>query len=248
MQAMTRVLLVVGGQRCGSTSLVDFIRRVGGMPILGVPSPERRLFLTHRDPIKYLSRFARQVGESDWVGEKATSYLEHPELPHKLQRYGDQLSVVAILRDPAKRAVSNYRMSRRNGFETRPPEIALTRAAENRSWDRRAVSVSPFHYLRRGEYAQLLKPWLEAFPTMEIIILETFARSRLLQRRFFDRIGLPMTSQDEPFGRSNRDIGYGSAVGDGEYRRLQQYYHEANVKLEEMLGVNLNWGSKNDRP
>ena len=76
-----------------------------------------------------------------------------------------EAEIVVQLRDPVKRAVSNWRFSTHHGVEDRPLDQALTENLEGpRDWDRGKTSVSPFAYLERGRYTAYLQPWFDRFP------------------------------------------------------------------------------------
>ena len=90
-----------------------------------------------------------------------------------------EVHVLAILREPVKRAVSNWRFSTDNGLETRRLETALSEnLAGPRPWDPSRTSVSPFAYLERGRYVDYLDPWMSAFPaTSQVLFLEELWRT-----------------------------------------------------------------------
>ncbi len=77
-------------------------------------------------------------------------------------------AVVAIVREPSQRAYSNWRFSVANGIEHRSVEDSLTPDAELREWS--GLSTSPYHYLRRGRYGELLEPWAAAFGPSLIVL------------------------------------------------------------------------------
>ena len=100
------------------------------------------------------------------LGEKSTSYIEDPGAAARAAEVLGATEIVASLRDPVERAVSNWRFSTDNGLETRPLEAALREnLAGPTTWDDGSTSVSPFAYLERGRYADYLQPWFDAFPS-----------------------------------------------------------------------------------
>ncbi len=94
--------------------------------------------------------------------EKSTTYLERPAVARRMAGCLPGVHVVAVLRDPVERAISNYWFTRRHGLEDRPLADAMTDEGEARDTPA-GLSTSPFHYRRRGEYARLLGPWQDVF-------------------------------------------------------------------------------------
>ena len=132
--------------------------------------------MSDRDSSDALAELMRQqeVGEVDvrWIGEKSTSYLETPRVATRIAEVHPGAQVFVILRDPVSRAISNYLFSVANGLENLAAKDALTQEAESRRWDKEKVSVSPYRYLGRGRYWDLLMPWLEVFPNLQVLVLE----------------------------------------------------------------------------
>ena len=113
--------------------------------------------------------------------------------------------VVAVLRDPVERAVSNWRFSTKHGLETRPLEEALRADLEaEQPWDRTATSVSPFAYVRRGRYLDHLEPWVATFPdTTHVLFLEELLADPAVLSGLFVDLGVdPEEAQRRPADRS----------------------------------------------
>ena len=121
--------LIVGGQRCGTTSLYRYL---DAAPVGAVPAPDQGHALVRRGvpplrglvPVELPARegppSARQ--RDRWpglVGEACPYYLFHPEVPgpHRPSTSPTPRSI-AILRDPVARAWSAYHHEYRRGYET----------------------------------------------------------------------------------------------------------------------------------
>lgn len=157
-----RRFFIIGAQRSGTTLLHRALRGHPEVAMNEPVRPEPKHFLTrgseHSDPNDYDRRYFRDRG-SPVRGEKSTTYLERPDAAARITACFPDAQFIAIVRDPVDRALSNYRLSVEHGFEDLPPETALTEDAEQRPWDRSRLSASPFHYLRRGRYAEQLAAW-----------------------------------------------------------------------------------------
>jgi hypothetical protein len=168
---VTRHLLVIGAQRSGTTYLHSLLDAHPQVTMARPARPEPKVFLsderTDRGLAWYRATYFGHVTDETVLGDKSTSYLEDPLAPARAARMLGEPLVVALLRDPVTRAVSNWRFSTDHGFERRSLVEALTACldeAADGEWDPASTSVSPFAYLARGRYADHLRPWLEAFP------------------------------------------------------------------------------------
>lgn len=125
-----RPLIIPGGQRCGSTWLARFLDSHPEINLARPYRPEPKVFL---DPNAGAADWWRRCspqdtgddGSATWVAEKSTSYLERPEVIGRIWTELSDVEVVAVIRDPVERAISNWRFSTFNGLEDRPAEVAL---------------------------------------------------------------------------------------------------------------------------
>lgn len=92
-------------------------------------------------------------------GESSPLYLYMPKSAGRIRHYLPEAKLIAVLRQPAERAFSQYLMIRRDRLETLGFAEAL--AAEDRrvadGWGHR------WHYRRRGFYAAQLELYFELF-------------------------------------------------------------------------------------
>jgi hypothetical protein len=118
--------LIIGAAKSGTTSLHHYLKQhpqvymsqikepsffafEGTKP--AIPGPWKRWaahnFIT--DIQAYRSLF-QGVSDEVAIGEASTIYLVHPTAPQRIRHYVPDAKLIAILRDPAERAYSNYRM------------------------------------------------------------------------------------------------------------------------------------------
>ena len=141
---MTRHLLVIGAQRCGTTYLHDLLAAHPRIAMARPARPEPKVFLSDelagRGVEWYRATYFGHVTDEDLLGEKSTSYLEYPEAAERAAAVlGDPL-VLVQLRDPVQRAVSHWAFSSDEGLETRPLETAWPRTS-------RTAAVGPRAHL-----------------------------------------------------------------------------------------------------
>ncbi|MCB0736066.1 MAG: sulfotransferase domain-containing protein [Bacteroidetes bacterium] len=107
------------------------------------------------------------------LGDGSTSYLYLSDIAVKNMKlhYGkrlNQLKILVILRNPVERAISHYNYLLRNGFENLPFEQAIRPDII----EKRKKIRWGFDYLEYGNYAEQLKPYLENFNIIKVIMFD----------------------------------------------------------------------------
>lgn len=244
---MSRHLLVIGGQRCGTTYLHSLLEAHPEVAMARPARPEPKVFLSDelagRGRAWYVATYFAHVTDETVLGEKSTSYLEDPLAPARAAAVLGEPAVVVQLRDPVVRAVSNWRFSTDNGLETRPLEEALRDNLEGRTpaWKPGSTSVSPFSYLERGRYAEQLRPWLERFP-VHVTFLQELVDDDEALAGLYRALGV-----DPSFRPPSRDVVNASQepapdVPEELLAELREYFSEPDQELIRLLHRDLPWG------
>jgi hypothetical protein len=246
--AGSRRFFIVGAQRCGTTTLARLLDSDPRIELAGPVWPEPKFFLDEELVARGTDYYERTYFSDPAAirkGEKGTSYIESAEAARRIARAYPAARILAIVREPVARAVSNYRFSVANGIEDLPVAVALTPAAEERPFDRSRVSVSPFHYLRRGRYMDYLSTWVAEFPRnrLHVEVLEELAADPSGIGRVFSFLGLEPPSDPAPVEQANASAGPPPDLPAELLRRLRESYIEPNRALERFLGRPLDiWG------
>jgi Sulfotransferase domain len=144
--------VIAGVPRCGTTTLAGHLR---AQPQVFLPArKELHYFTLNRG--RGLSWYAGHFADArpDQVcGEATPAYLLHPDAVEQLGRTLPRALVVVVLRDPADRAYSHYRLNQWKGVERRGFEAALAAEPARLARD---PGASHFAYVGSGEYARLL--------------------------------------------------------------------------------------------
>lgn len=246
---MTRHLLVIGAQRCGTTYLHTLLDAHPQIAMARPARPEPKVFidaeLSARGREWYVETWFADAGDADVLGDKSTSYLEHPEAAGRARAMlGDPLALVQ-LRDPVQRAISNWAFSSDNGLERRPLAEALEAglAEAPDAWDGNGTSVSPFAYLQRGRYVDYLHPWLEEYgEDLRIGFLEDLAADREAIGGTYRFLGVDAEfrppAADSPVNASAADA---PAVPSELEQRLRAWFADSDAALADLLGRPLPW-------
>ena len=245
---MTGHLLVIGAQRCGTTYLQSLLDAHPDITMARPSRPEPKVFLDPEVSEKgadwYRQTYFGHRESELLLGEKSTSYLEDAAAAGRAAGMLGTAHVVAVLRDPVERAVSNWRFSTHHGLETRPLETALREnLAGETPWDRSRTSVSPFAYLERGRYIDYLAPWMATFPdTTHVVFLRELLEDEMALERLWKALGVdPGAVPEQPVDAVNESEGDVPALSGELWGTLESYFEVSNRELSARLGRALPW-------
>ena len=168
-RTLVPTFIIGGAPRSGTTLLCHLLDQHPDVFIMKPYVPEPKVFVTPttRGAEEYLQRYAEglvEAGEARAIGEKTSYYLENEDVPQRIADTLGSVRFLFIVREPVRRAYSNYLWSRKNGLErlsfaeavrlegTRPNPLGAAREY-----------ARPFDYLRRGHYAIFAKRYYEHF-------------------------------------------------------------------------------------
>ena len=199
----------------------------------------------------YKSQVERKTGQNFIVGENTSTYLFHPLVPKRIKEILPNAKLIINLRNPVKRAFSNYNHQVKHGFETRTFEDAINSELlrikivdennklkiKNPDFDNAVI----FNYIRHGMYVNKIKTWFDLFPKNQIQILPTDLLTK--EPRKFLKITF------EFLGVSNHPIKNLQKTNVGKYKNMNEttkkiltdFYKPYNEKLFELIGKRLEW-------
>jgi hypothetical protein len=185
------------------------------------------------------------------TGEGSTSYLAHPLAPERIHQVIPEIKMIALLRDPVDRAISNYFHEQRTGRETLP--IVEAFAAEDERLRRAAEEpgqrpLGRLAYRKRGLYAEQLARYLHRFRREQLLVLRA---ESLFEgpRKTIDQV-CRFLSIDPAAGNFDyipKNIGgYNpSLVPPSLVDELTQFYASHNERVYALVGQD--WGWKRER-
>ncbi len=246
-------LVIIGGQKCGSTSLFAYLARHSRM----VPSTAKEVHffdVNFRRGVNWYRAhfpFERDLQDGKRLAFEASPYyLYHPRAPQRAAAVVPNAKLIAILRNPVARAYSHYWHERKRGYERLPLREAF--AAEERRLElgERRLAANPFResyehrhfsYLARGRYAEQLRRWLDYYPRQQLLVLEAeelFHRPAEQMKRVTSFLGI------EDFGDGQFDaknVGRYSAIPADLRLDLEEYYLSHNADLVSNFGRDFSW-------
>lgn len=187
-------ILLIGAQKSGSTYLFNLIAQDTAIARARLKEP-KILSKPMYDDSEFLCHFNIGPGHH-FVLDGSTSYLHVAGTAERgAAQLGTDVPVLAVLRDPAERAVSGYLHEVKHGRELRapeevfdlPPDPAAAIAAEDRAIEaawrlgmiqphnlqnaRYRDPVFQFRYVANSCYRDQLTPWLAAYTNLRLVDL-----------------------------------------------------------------------------
>lgn len=220
--------LVIGAQKAGTTALHLLLKQ---HPHLALPAEKEAPFFN--TDVRYrlgLERFVAEVFTSDdgaMRGKVTPHYMMgSPSVPVPLiaERVATalpQVRLVAVLRDPVDRAVSQWRMMVRRGQERRSFTEAVDDALGSEFEASRSAPTATNTYVAQGEYGRILDSWLRHVEASRLHVVLTADLERdpagvLIQVHRFLGVD-PLTPED--VGRVHVG-GTGTRLPETEWREL----------------------------
>ncbi len=167
---------IVGAQRSSTTWLYKMLNQHPEVKMAEPVRPEPKYFLSKNFNNKkenYIKNYFYDIKPGITAcGEKSTSYIEYELAAKRISSMFPDAKIIMMLRNPTKRAISNYQFSFNNGLETRTISEAILGKKPAPKLDT-PISTDPFDYLSRGLYQNYINMYEKYFPNSSLLILST---------------------------------------------------------------------------
>ena len=247
--------LVVGAQKAGTTSLHHYLSQHPRLQP-GAGPKELHYFDLRRQfgPGWYRSHFPRRgTARGRLCFEATPDYLGHAAVPGRIRHELGRVKLIAVLREPADRAHSSWRMW--HSFKDRPDRAhradprSFAEAIEDEMASPARAAAGIYHYVGMGRYDEHLAAWREHFPDEDMLVLD-YGQMGTDLRGFLDRICRflevdPFEPEAvEAMSGQRRWVGPEWSVTPSEtaaLARLRAHYAPANERLFDILGRRFEW-------
>ena len=255
-------LLILGAQKAGTTSLYNYLTTHPGI----IPNrswKEIRFFdlpENYRQGMGwYLGGFPTRFEARGRITIDASpSNLYFPQIPALIRKHlGPDILMIALLRNPANRAYSGWKMY--HSFGTNPDVAENNRLIADRRSFAEAVTeevsgrvdphLYPYGYVGRGLYADQIENYFRVFNRRNLLFLD-FRRlhndldNLLDEVTDFLRVAPFTTDQKTQLTSERHNAGLDrtkSAEDEETMQTLRDFYRPHNVRLEELLGWKVDW-------
>ncbi|MCA1737100.1 MAG: sulfotransferase domain-containing protein [Actinobacteria bacterium] len=252
--------LVIGAQRCGTSSLYMYLSR--HPHVLPSLRKEIEYFSTRYQEGEawYRAHFPLEVRMASGrhpsqTFEATPDYLLHPEAPGRAARLIPAARLILLVRDPVTRAYSHYQHNRRLGQEPLSFEDALDQEEPRLASEAEKIRKDPsyqarplrrYSYATRGRYAEQLERWLAHFEPEQVLILgsnDLFGQTAPAFDRIQRFLGLP--AWQPPRFRNYSYLGRPDSplppLQDALRRRLAREFAEPNQRFYDLVGKDFGW-------
>jgi hypothetical protein len=257
---MTPSFLIVGAQRCGTTSMY---KTVTAHPCVlpAVLHKGVHYFDTSYDkgaswyrghfPLEATARrVARSTGAAVVTGESSPYYMFHPLAGERIARDLPGVRVVVLLRDPVERAHSAHAHESARGFETEPFERAVALEPERLAGEEERLRADPGYrshahqhqaYVTRGRYVHQLERLEGLFGRDRMYVIDSgdlFTDAEPVLAGLFAFLGVPPW---RPSSFEQHNARPRSSLDEALRRRLRDGYAADDERLAAWLGRPPSW-------
>jgi len=245
--------LVIGAQKAGTTSLGHFL---GIHPdIFWSPRAEMHFFDRDYDRglgwyrswferRSVLEAHERRTGRPARVGEKTPAYLVIPDGPTRVHKAMPDVRLVVSVRDPVRRAYSQWGMNKRMNREPLPFLDALAAEPERVASVDASRSVSGTSYLDHGyalrsRYAEHLERWLAVFDRSQLLVYrceDLYADPATWTTRIFDHIGVDPSAVSD-LALPHLGLGDREPLDAATYEQVAERFRAADAQLQDLVGL-----------
>ena len=244
--------LVLGAQKGGTTTLHALLRQHRDLYLPEAKELHYFSLHDHRDLRWYADHFQGATPEQR-CGDITPYYLFHPRSPAGIKQTLPDVQLIALLRDPVERALSQFFHAQRLGFETLELEAALD-AEQGRLTDaeealQRPGSVHFSHqkhsYVSRSRYEHQLDRYLDLFPEQQLLVCRSedlFIDTLSCLNRITTFLGLsPLNSAAITGIRANAGSGEAAAVPERIRERLRRELTPTAAAIRARYGFDWGW-------
>lgn len=239
-------IVIVGAQKAGTSALYSMLVR---HPRVIAPVEKELTFFgndsTYALGMAHYRRMlpVRPLRATGWTTLDATpNYLYRPAAAERIHRHLPDAVIVAVLRDPVKRARSDWNMFHQFKGHPRyahlydPWTFAEAMAAE-------LADPPPFGYLARGHYGPQLERYIRLFGRERVLVFgypQLKASPESVVRRIAEAAGLDAALFPERLREVKANVrAYSEPVDAALEERIRAYFVPHMQRLDEVLGEHL---------
>ncbi len=253
--------LIVGAERCGTTSLFHILRQHPAVFSAAMPKKELHFFdmaygrglgwYQSHFPLTARARLtARRSGQPPVAFEASPYYMFHPLAPQRIHRDLPGVKLIVLVRDPAERAYSAHANHVGHGLETEPFERALELEDERLAGEAERLAADPgyrsynhrhYSYRTRGYYADQLDHLEQIFGRDQIHVIDSgdfFTAPGPAYGQVLDFLGLASRGQPAFTPQNARPR---APMPDSLRAALNEHYQPYDERLARWLGHPPSW-------
>lgn len=254
--------LVIGGQKCGTTSLYQYL--ITHPYIISAMKKQMHFFDNHYEkgvswyrahfPSYLYKYYFTHIHKQEFItGEATPYYIFHPLAARRTAKFLPKAKFILLIRNPVDRAYSHYHHELRKGTETLSFEEAIAKEPQRLAGEREKMladdnyysfNYQRYSYLSRGHYAEQLTEWFNYFPREQFFIVksEDMHRNTVeIVKQIFDFLKLPPFPEFSLDKDQYYNVGKYEKMDSKMKAQLVEYFKPHNEKLYKLLDRDFNW-------
>ena len=252
--------LIIGAQKCGTSSLYSYLIQHPGIiapakkeiHYFSNPYNQKRgksWYASHFCTVSYKKSLKKKLGYWPITGE-ATPDMHMPFMPESVHELLPSAKLIAMFRDPVKRAFSQYQHDRKYSkkasktFKEAIDQSSLSVSSEMQDLWSYTHNNKQLSYIRRGLYAEQLEHWYQYYSKdcIHIIISDEFSVDPAKEMaKVLQFLNMPEFDFDVS---TVKNVGNYKEQMDKDVREyLISVFRPQNQRLFKLIGRNLDWSS-----
>lgn len=261
--------LIIGGQRCGTSSLYYYLTEHPG--IISSSTKETHFFdeefhngtgwyRSHFPTALYKNYIQRVRKQEVRTGEGTPYYILYPHTPKRVAQLRPHMKLIALLRNPVDRAYSQYWIEVKARYETWSFEDAIRGEKERVAGELEKMlkdenyysfSYRHFAYVDRGIYVDQLQRWREYFSEEQLLVLKSedlYKDPAAVMKQTLDFLEVESGNLNKEYKNYRRPSKKGykhkevqPPIDPAMRQYLVDYYKPHNQRLYDFLGVDFGW-------
>jgi len=249
--------IIIGAQKAGTTSLFRYLSQHSQL----LPSFEKEVHFFdgglnsnvdnyEKGEAWYRAHFPIKKNQNahSKTFEASPLYIFNPLTPKRIFDLVPEVKIIALLRNPTERAISQYFREKRKGRESLPIIEALQEEEKrlesvDNNKDYKNKNFRYYTYKRRGLYKQQIERFLNYFPMHQILALSSekfFCEPDNALRQVFEFVGVDTGFKVKDL--RPRAVGKNKRKVDTDvYQYLNDYFAPHNQALYKLLGKSYEW-------
>ena len=243
---MKKHFIIAGAQRSGTTYLYEVLDEHPEICMSKPVKPEPKYFIEkEKEDLnleQYYNYFFNHCSEKTKIfGEKSTSYYERKESAELIAHLLPGANIIFLLRNPVERAISNYFFSVNNGLEDRSIEEVFLKNTKHPKIEINNISVNPYNYFGRGEYAKLIEKYKKYFSSdmIKVVLLEEFVGNIDKIQDLYGYLDVNKKFIPKKINKRINPSEKSNKISIEVITMLKSYYKDPNQKLERLLNIDL---------
>lgn len=245
MTARLPDFLCIGTQKGGTTSLHHWL---SNHPKVFMPKcKEIHYFdLNAEKNTEWYSAYFQEAKPDQYCGETTPFYLFHPDAASRIYSILPNVKIIAMLRDPVERTLSQIFHARKRGYENLNPEEALE-AEKSRLEKGDIYSLQKHSYVSRSRYIEQLDRYETKFSKKQMLVIKSedfFTNSEKCRLQIQEFLGLKSYLSAKTISHENRGEDQSNYVSHGLRNKLREELRDTAIGIQKRYGFGWDWTNK----